>query len=57
MFKPAPVIAAASPFLRSRAVSLRGQAIVEKETRIAFQSGQVILVREDEGGPHKAPDQ
>src|SRR2546426_3077396 len=37
---PAPVIAAAAPFLSARALGLRGVAIVEKEARVAFEGAE-----------------
>src|SRR5439155_23705700 len=37
---PAPVIPAAAPFLRARAVGLRRSTVVEKEPRVAFQRVQ-----------------
>src|SRR5690349_9897310 len=43
----APVIPAAAPFLRAGSLSLRGQAVIEKEARVAFQSPQIVAVSEN----------
>src|SRR5271157_2741955 len=52
---PAPVVAAAAPLLRPGALSLRGEAVVEEEARVALQRGEVGLAREDERRSRQMP--
>src|SRR5688572_9829771 len=44
----APIVATAAPFYGAGAVGLRRVAVVEKESRVPFQSKMICLMREDE---------
>jgi hypothetical protein len=50
---PAPVVPAAAPFLGAGALRLRREAVIEIESRIAFQRVQVRAMREDPRGAHQ----
>src|SRR5215467_9198765 len=48
-----PIIAATAPFLGSGAVGLRGLTVVEEESGIAFERGELVAVGEDEGSANE----
>src|SRR4051812_36452101 len=48
----APIIAAAAPFLAAGALSLRRETVVEEETGIAFERGEISVPRECVRGAH-----
>ena len=52
---PAPIVAAAAPFLSAGALRLRGEAVVKIEAWVALQRTQNRAVRKNNRGSHQVP--